>query len=95
MTFSWPGELGATGIGNIWDIQIKLFFVKLNYVLFYWGGHKSRHKTVYHMCKTWLKEVHSGWVWGGVTFKNKYTYKVNSFFVLFHVGGGRRYTVWI
>ena len=25
---------------------------------------------------------------GGVTFKNKYTYKVNSFFfVLFHVGG--------
>ena len=61
--------------------------MKLNYVLFYWGGCKSRHKTVYHMCKTWLKEVHGGWVWG-VTFKNKYTYNVNSFFfVLFHVRG--------
>ena len=57
--------------------------MKLNYVLFFkWGGHKSRHKTMYHMCKTWLKEVHGGWVWG-VTFKNKYTYKVNSFFICF------------
>ena len=26
-----------------------------------WGGHKSRQKTVYHMCKTWLKKVHGGW----------------------------------
>ena len=26
-------------------------------------------KTVYHMCKTWLKKVHSGWNTGGVTFK--------------------------
>ena len=45
--------------------------VKLNYVLFFkWGGHKSRHKTMYHMCKTWLEEVHSGWeMGGGVTFK--------------------------
>ena len=41
------------------------FFVKLNYVLFYWGGHKSRHKTMDHMCKTWLKEVQGGWVQGG------------------------------
>ena len=23
MTFSWPGELGVTGIGNIWDLKIK------------------------------------------------------------------------
>ena len=77
MTFSWPGELGGTRIGNIWDIQIKRFFVKLNYVLFNWGGCKSRHKTVYTV---------GGY--GGVTFKNKYTYKVNSFFfVLFHVRG--------
>ena len=22
-------------------------------------------KTVYHMCKTWLKKVHGGWVSGG------------------------------
>ena len=59
--------------------------MKLNYILFYRGGHKSRHKTMYHMCKTWLKDLHGGWVQGG-DFKNKYTYKVNSFFfVLFHV----------
>ena len=55
-------------ITNTFFLQLQLpqeFFVKLNYVLFYRGGHKSRHKTVYHMCKTWLKEVHGGWVWGG------------------------------
>ena len=22
-------------------------------------------QTVYHMCKTWLKKVHGGWVYGG------------------------------
>ena len=29
------------------------------------GGHKSRQKTVYHMHKTWLKEVHGGRDMGG------------------------------
>ena len=39
-------------------------------VFFKWGGHKSRQADpVYHMCKTWLKKVHGGRVYGGVTFK--------------------------
>ena len=26
-------------------------------------------QTMYHMCKTWLQKVHSGWNMGGVTWK--------------------------
>ena len=28
-------------------------------------GINPGRQTVYHMCKTWLKKVHGGWVWGG------------------------------
>ena len=35
------------------------------YLLHSWGGCKSRQFTVYHMCKTWLQKVHSGWDTGG------------------------------
>ena len=39
---------------------------------------------MYHMCKTWLQKVHSGWDMGGdlqiKNIQNKFI-----FFVLFHV----------
>ena len=54
------------------------------YLLHSWGGCKSRQFTVYHMCKTWLQKVHSGWDMGGdleiKNIQNKFI-----FFVLFHV----------
>ena len=43
-----------------------------------WGGHKSRHFTMFHMCKTWLKKVHGGWeMGGGVILNKKNIYKIH------------------
>ena len=56
----------------VWLQLPQEFFVKLNYVLFYWGGHKSRYTV----------GGYGGWL------LNKIYINVNSFFfVLFHVGG--------
>ena len=39
---------------------------------------------MYHMCKTWLQKVHSGWDMGGdLEIKNMQNKFI--FFVLFHV----------
>ena len=38
-----------------------MLYIAFKYNVHSWGGGKSRQFTVYHMCKTWLKKVHSGW----------------------------------
>ena len=44
----------------------ELFYFSIYFVhVHIWGGGKSRQFTVYHMCKTWLQNVHSGWDMGG------------------------------
>ena len=40
---------------------------------------------MYHMCKTWLQKVHSGWDTGGGDLEIKNIQNKFIFFVLFHV----------
>ena len=43
-----------------------MLYIAFKYIMYIAGVVVNPGKnTVYHMCKTWLKEVHSGWEMGG------------------------------
>ena len=54
-------------------------------------GVNPGEQTMYHMCKTWLQKVHSGWDMGG-DFEIK-IYKINYFLSFISCQRCRRYSV--
>ena len=91
-TYSWHEGYGGNqlGIKQISLIRLVGQFVEryckwlwsyCNVFLIGWAYVNPSIKTVYHMCKTWLKKVHGGWVYRGWLL-NK-IWKWNTIFTVF------------